>query len=181
MTAGRPPETAHGLNIGTYEQGLAYIGRPTEPRVAELPVNEAMVRQFVAAVRDPNPLYWDDELATELCGGPIAPPATLITWLTPPVWKPGRAPGPGEALLVAVPLPGDSMINISSEIEFFDHLRIGDRLEVVEEVEAISEEKQTKVGRGHFVTVVARFRRVSGDLVAVQRNVMLRFWAAGAQ
>ena len=73
------------------------------------------------------------------------------------------------------------MINISSEIEFFDHIRIGDRLNVVEEVEAISEEKQTKVGPGHFITVVARFRRQSGALVALQRNVMLRFWGATAQ
>jgi hydroxyacyl-ACP dehydratase HTD2-like protein with hotdog domain len=73
------------------------------------------------------------------------------------------------------------MINFSSEIEFFDFLRVGDRLNVVEEVESISEEKQTKVGRGHFITVVARFRRQSGELVAEQRNVMLRFTAEGAK
>jgi hypothetical protein len=72
------------------------------------------------------------------------------------------------------------MINISSEIELFDHIRIGDRLNVVEEVESISEEKETKVGRGHFITVVARFRRQSGELVATQRNVMLRFWGRTA-
>ena len=55
---------AYGLNVGTYEEGLEHIGRPSEVRFAELPVNEAMVRQFVSAVRDPNPLYWDQDLAT---------------------------------------------------------------------------------------------------------------------
>jgi acyl dehydratase len=166
----------YGLNVGTYEEGLTHVGRPTEVRFSELPVNEAMVRQFVGAVHDPNPLYWDPALATRLCGSPVAPPATLVIWTTAQNWTPTKQPGPAPALLVKVPMPGDSMINISSEIEFFDHIRVGDRLNVVEEVEAISEEKQTKVGRGHFVTVVARFRRESGELVATQRNVLLRFW-----
>lgn len=171
MTAGD-----YGLNVGTYEEGLAHVGRPSEVRFADVEVNTAMVRQFVSAIQDPNPLYWDDRLATERCGSPIAPPATLVSWLTNLRWRPDDAPPPAEALLVAVPLPGNSMINVSSEIELFDHLRIGDRLNVVEEVESISEEKQTQVGRGHFLTVVARFRRQSGELVAEQRNVMLRFW-----
>jgi len=172
---------AYGLNVGSYEEGLTHIGRPSEPRFAELPVNEAMVRQFVSAVRDPNPLYWDQELATQVCGSGVAPPAMLTAWVTPQNWRPDYVADPAAALLVAVPLPGDSMINISSEIEFFDHLRIGDRLNVVEEVESISEEKQTRVGPGHYLTVVGRFRRESGELVALQRNVMLRFWARGAQ
>jgi acyl dehydratase len=170
----------YGLNVGTYEEGLTHVGRPAEVRFAELPVNEAMARQFSSAVHDPNPLYWDAELATKICGSPVAPPATLVTWTTAINWTPGGKTGVPAALLVSVPLPGDSMINISSEIEFFDHIRIGDRLNVVEEVEAISEEKQTKVGRGHFLTVVARFRRQTGELVAVQRNVMLRFWGKSA-
>jgi hypothetical protein len=38
----------------------------------------------------------------------------------------------------------------------------------------------TKVGRGHFLTVVARFRRDNGEFVALQRNVMLRFWTEAA-
>jgi hypothetical protein len=172
---------AYGLCVGTYEDGLTHVGRPSEVRFAELPVNEAMVRQFVSAVRDPNPLYWDQDLAHQVCGSGVAPPAMLTTWVTPQNWRPDYMPDPATALLVAVPLPGDSMINISSEIEFFDHLRIGDRLNVVEEVESISEEKQTRVGTGHYLTVVGRFRRESGELVAIQRNVILRFWARGAQ
>jgi hypothetical protein len=172
---------AYGLNVGTYEEGLGYIGRPSEVRFAELAVNEPMVRQFVSAVRDPNPLYWNEDLATRVCGSGIAPPAMLTTWVTPQNWRPDYVADPATALLVAVPLPGDSMINISSDIEFFDHLRIGDRLNVVEEVESISEEKQTRVGTGHYLTVVARFRRQTGELVALQRNVMLRFWAKGTQ
>jgi hypothetical protein len=170
------PGGDYGLRIGTYEEGLAHVGRPTEPRFGQVAVNAPMVRQFVAAIHDPNPLWWDDRLATEVAGGPVAPPAMLVTWVTAAAWAPDGSGGPGHALLTSVPMPGDSMINVSSEIELFDHLRVGDWLNVVEEVESISEEKATQVGRGHFLTVVARFRRHTGQLVAVQRNVMLRFW-----
>ena len=169
-------EGAYGLNIGTYEQALQHVGRTSALRFAQVPVNEAMVRQFLAAVRDANPIYWDTQLAIRECGGPIAPPATLVSWVTDCLWQPPELERPPQALLTAVPMPGDSMINMVSEIEFFDHIRYGDRLNVLEEVESISEEKKTKVGRGHFITAVARFRRENGELVAVQRNVMLRFW-----
>ena len=80
----------HGLNIGTSEEGLAYVGRVSEVRFSTVSVNEAMIKQFVAAVRDPNPIYWDDDLATRICGSPLAPPATLITWTTPLNWQPGE-------------------------------------------------------------------------------------------
>lgn len=170
----------YGLTIGTYEEALAWVGRTSEPRFAATPISESAIRQFVAAIEDPNPLYWDPVVADEVAGGPVAPPAMLVSFTTPPRWSPGDAP-PAPALLVAVPMPGDSMINLSSEFEFFDRLRVGDRLEVVETVESVSEEKETRVGRGHFLTVVAHFRREDGELVATQRNVMLRFWAKGGR
>ena len=177
MTA--PATGEYGLNIGTLEEGRSWIGRPTQPRFADVPVNLAMVRQYVAALQDGNPMYWDDEYAVEVAGSAVAPPATLISWVTPLDWRPDGSGGPGAALLTAVPMPGDSMINVSSEIEFFDRLRVGDHLNVVEEVVSISDEKVTQVGRGHFLSIVARFRRQSGELVAEQRNTMLRFWAGG--
>lgn len=160
---------AYGLQVGTLEAGRAWIGRPGEPRIGEIDVNAAMIRQFVSAIRDPNPDYWGEP--------PSVPPAMLTTWVTPQNWRPDRTTGPAAALLVAVPMPGDSMINISSEFEFFEPLRLGDRVSVVEEVEAISDEKETRVGPGHFLTMVARYRRQTGELVALQRNVILRFWA----
>ncbi|MFO0688640.1 MAG: MaoC family dehydratase N-terminal domain-containing protein [Myxococcota bacterium] len=162
-------EGAYGLQIGSLEAGRAWIGRPGEARVGEIDVNAAMIRQFVSAIRDPNPDYWREP--------PAVPPAMLTTWVTPQNWRPDRATGPAAALLVAVPMPGDSMINISSEFEFHEALRIGDRVQVVEEVESISDEKETRVGSGHFLTMLATYRRQTGELVALQRNVILRFWA----
>jgi acyl dehydratase len=169
-----------GLVQGTYEEGLTHVGRVSEVRFSSVEVNAAMIRQFVAAVEDPNPVYWEPRVAVELFGSELAPPATLVSWGTNLRWTPEDVPPPAPALLVDVPLPGDSMINVSSEIEFFDQIRVGDRLNLVEEVESISPEKQTAMGPGHFITLVARYRRQSGELVAVQRNVMLRHRTEGA-
>ena len=56
-------EGAYGLNVGTYEEGLQHVGKPGTVRQAPVPVNDAMIRQFLSAVRDANPIYWDAELA----------------------------------------------------------------------------------------------------------------------
>ena len=67
----------YGLTIGTYEEALAWVGRTSEPRQAEAPISEAAIRQYVAAIEDPNPLYWDSAVAREIAGGPVAPPEGL--------------------------------------------------------------------------------------------------------
>ena len=179
MTSDQTPKAVYGLNVGTYEEGLEHVGVRTEPRYADAEVSEGVGRAFASAVRDGNPLWWDEGLARSVAGGPVVPPATLVSWVTNLDWKPDGSGGPGTALLTSVPLPGDSMINVSSEIEFFDHLRVGDRYHVIEVVEDISPEKRTSAGRGHFLTMVADYHRQDGTLVASQRNVMLRFWAEG--
>lgn len=177
MTDSDSDDDLYGLNIGTYEEALDHVGRPTDARHGDAEVNTDRGRRFASAVQDPNPLWWDDDLARDLTGDRVAPPATLVSWVTALDWKPDGTGGPGTALLTSVPMPGDSMMNVSSEIEFFDHLRVGDRYAVTEVVEDISEEKQTRAGRGHFLTMTADYRRQDGTLVARQRNVMLRYWA----
>ena len=42
-----------------------------------------------ASVENGNPLFWDDEVADELTGGPIAAPSMLSTWFRPHHWAPG--------------------------------------------------------------------------------------------
>ena len=43
-----------------------------------------------ASVENGNPLFWDDAVADELTGGPIAPPTMLSVWFRPHHWAPGR-------------------------------------------------------------------------------------------
>ena len=48
-------------------------------------------------------------------------------------------------------------------------------LHVVEELVAVSPEKTTKLGVGHFVETCESFYRDDGTLVATNRNTLFRF------
>ncbi len=60
----------------------AYVGRPMgPPSVAPDPVNVPMIRHWVDALDDQNPVYLDEAFAkTTRHGGLVAPPAMLQVW-----------------------------------------------------------------------------------------------------
>jgi acyl dehydratase len=129
---------------------------------------------FAATVQDANPGYWDVDFAAAVWGGLIAPPALLMGWLIPTPWQPDGQP-PVPSLAIRIPLPGTTFVNASNEVEFFDPIREGDRLTVVEEVVSISPEKRTRLGAGHFVETLETYTRDDGSPVALNRNTLFRF------
>lgn len=169
VTAGAPHFTQ-----GTYEQALGMIGATSEVRFADIEVNWAMIRQYCGLVEDANPTYWDADWAAARHGGVIAPPGMLQVWMMRAQWKPGGVT-PSPSLADSIPLPGDTLINVGTEVEFERPLRIGDQLNVVDEVTAISPEKSTRLGTGHFVTTVATYRNQRGEVVARNTNQLFRF------
>jgi len=166
--------TGYDIAVGTYEDALAMIGYTTPVRFAEVPVNVGMARYFAAMVHDANAGFWDEDFATDVWGGCIAPPAMLMTWVIPIEWKPGGAL-PMPLLTARVPLPGTTFVNASNETEFFRPIRVGDVLNVTEELVDVSAMKRTALGEGHFVTTASTFRRQDGALVARMTNVLFRF------
>jgi len=60
----------------------AVIGTPIgSPSVAPDPVNQPMIRHWVTALEDHNPVYTDPEFAkSSRFGGIVAPPLMLQTW-----------------------------------------------------------------------------------------------------
>ena len=171
--------TGYDIPVGTYEDAKAMLGTKTPVRFGEVDVNVPMIRHYAAMVRDGNAAYWDDEYAERHWGGVIAPPGMLMTWLIPIEWKPGGGL-PVPLLTAQVPLPGDTSVNVSNDAEFFAPIRVGDRLNVVEELADVSEEKRTGLGVGHFVTTVSTYRRQDGELVPRTTNVLYRFSIEGA-
>lgn len=168
--------TGYALPVGSYEDARAMVGQPADVRFGHVDVNEAMVRAFCALVRDPNPSYWDRDYARAHWGGLPAPPAMLMTWVMPMEWQPG-APAPTPLLTARVPLPGDTIVNVSNDTEHLRPVLEGDRLSVTEELTDVSPQKQTSLGRGHFVTTATTYRRQDGEVVARMTNVLFRFTA----
>ena len=166
--------TGYDIAMGTYEDAVSMIGHTTPVRFGEAPVNVAMVRHFAAMVHDANAGFWDEDFAEEQWGGFIAPPAMLMTWVMPIEWKPGGAL-PLPLLTARIPLPGTTFVNASNDTEFFHPVRVGDILNVSEELLDVSMEKRTALGTGHFVTTCSTFRSQDGTVVARMTNVLFRF------
>jgi uncharacterized protein len=152
--------------------------------VAPDEVNVPMIRHWVDALDDRNPVYLDAEIAaTTRFGGIVAPPAMLQTWT---MARP-RIEGIAERGGAAEELDPDSPISMladggypgtiatNSELEFERYLRIGDRLQSTSALESISERKATGLGDGYFVTWVTTYTNADGDVVGRQRFRIYKF------
>ena len=68
----------------------ALIGKLQYEEAGEFPVERGYIWTACASVENGNPLFWDDDVADEITGGPIAPPTMLSAWFRPHHWAPGR-------------------------------------------------------------------------------------------
>jgi len=162
-----------------------YVGRPMgPPSVAPDPVNVPMIRHWVDALDDQNPVYLDEAIAAaSRFGGIVAPPAMLQTWGMPRpkiqgIAERGGAPGEMSSDNPIRALDEGGFIGTlatNSELEFVRYLRPGDHLHVSSEVESISTRKTTALGQGYFVTWVTTYRTADGEVVGRQLFRILKF------
>lgn len=162
-----------------------YVGKPMGPAsVAPDPVNVPMIRHWVAALDDRNPVYLDEALAkTTRHGGVVAPPAMLQVWSMPSPKIEGIAERGGSP----VEMSGDNVIRAldragftgtlatNSELEFVRYLRPGDHLHTSTELESISNRKTTGLGQGFFVTWVTTYATAQGEVVGRQLFRIFKF------
>jgi acyl dehydratase len=162
-----------------------YVGKPMgPPSVAPDPVNVPMIRHWVAALDDRNPVYLDEALAKKTRhAGIVAPPAMLQTWSMPSPKIEGIAERSGSP----VEIDSDNVIRAldregftgtlatNSELEFVRYLRPGDVLHVSTELESISARKTTGLGQGYFVTWVTTYCTNDGELVGRQLFRIFKF------
>ncbi len=162
-----------------------YVGKPMgPPSVAPDAVNVPMIRHWVDALDDRNPVYLDEESAAATrFGGIVAPPAMLQTWTMPRpriegIAERGGAPGKMSrdnpvALLDEAGYVGTLATN--SELEFVRYLRPGDHLHLTTELESISNRKTTALGQGYFVTWVTTYLDGGDEVVGRQLFRILKF------
>jgi acyl dehydratase len=162
-----------------------YIGKPMgPPSVAPDPVNVPMIRHWVDAFDDRNPVYLDQGVAASTrFGGIVAPPAMLPTWGMPRPKLQGIAERGGrpvdthfDDVVRALDEAGYvGTVATNSELEFVRYLRPGDHLHLTSEVESISQRKTTALGQGYFVTWVTTYRTAGGELVGRQLLRIFKF------
>jgi hypothetical protein len=170
----------------------AYVGQPVGaggPSVAPDPVNLPMIRHWAAAFEDENPVYTDREAAERSRHGSIvAPPLMVQTWTmaTPRITgiaERGGSPVESSDRGALTVLDEEGFVGtlaVNSEFEIVRYLHLDDVVSSSTITESISDEKQTRLGPGHFVTWLATYRDGDGEVVAVQRWRILKFKPASA-
>ena len=171
------------------EQLQAFVGRSTEGVMrGQDPVNQAMIRHWVEAMGDHNPVYVD-EAAARRAGFPgvIAPPTMLQAWIMRGLrasQESDRARAAGEA---AGDSPADQLMTLLDEAGFTSVVATncdqhyvrplvpGDELEVTSTIDSVSGEKTTGLGVGHFITSRLDFTDQLGDPVGTMLFRILKF------
>jgi uncharacterized protein len=149
----------------------AWIGATRYPETADFPVERGYIWTSCASVENGNPLFWDDTVAAEITGGPIAPPSTLSLWFRPHHWQPGQSTPrlPLQTHFDLKQLLGlPEAIMSDSEVTFHEPVRPGDVISTVQVLRSVSEPKTTKLGTGRFWVIDVPYRNQRDELVGVE-------------
>lgn len=134
----------------------------------EFPVEMGYVYTTCASVENGNPLFWDEQTAREITGGPIAPPTMLSVWFRPHFWAPGRSKQI-QPLQVHFDLKEKfglpEAVMTDNTIEFHTPVRPGDRLRTRQILRSVSPMKETKLGTGRFWVIDVEYLNQKGELV----------------
>jgi acyl dehydratase len=147
------------------------IGKVQYEETGDFPVERGYIWTSVSSVENGNPLFWDDAVADELTGGPIAPPSMLSTWFRPHNWAPGRTK---QALPLQVHFDLKERLDLpeavmsDNSLTFYEPVRPGDVLSTRQVLRSVSDEKTTKLGTGRFWDIDVEYRNQNGDLVGVE-------------
>lgn len=124
-----------------------------------------------ASVQNGNPLFWDDDVADRLTGGPILPPTTLSLWSRPHAWDPDV--GAGE-----LPLPTHfdlkerfglpAALVTAAGLRILDPVRPGDRMVTGETLRSVSAEKDTALGPGRFWVIDVDYANQRDELMGIE-------------
>ncbi len=185
------PETA--TEAGSLEERLQqFAGLSTGPATgAPDPVNVPMIRHWVEAMGDENPVYLDDDVArANGFPGVIAPPTMLQAWIMAGLKATlardeDRAKAeaadpadrsPNDTLMAMLDDAGfTSVVATNCDQHYVRPLVPGDELEVTSVIDSVSGEKATGLGVGHFVTTRLEFTDQTGAPVATMKFRILKF------
>ena len=164
-------------------EGMA-SGPPLEARDD---VNQAMIRHWVDAMGDDNPVYVDETSARDNgFPGVVAPPTMLQAWIMrgyrsqpgSEQWPRDESgePSAQEQLSTMFHEAGfTSVVATNCDQEYARPIVLGDRLTVSSVIDSVSPEKHTGLGVGHFVTTRLEFTDQHGERVATMRFRILRY------
>jgi len=153
------------------DEASRLIGVEQYGETGQFPVERGYIWTSCASVENGNPLFWEDDLAEAVTGGPIAPPTMISVWFRPHHWSPGQE---GQALPLQVHFDLKALFDLpeavmsENTIEFHEPVRPGDRLRTCQVLRSVSDEKTTKLGTGRFWVIEVVYRNQRDELVGIE-------------
>ncbi len=154
----------------TIEDMQAYVNVEAPPHV--LQVEKELVRRFLEAVQDRNPL-WTDEAASAAKGGrTLVPPQLFCAIMTIARCSPetGKIPVP----VAGIPLPRRNVLEGEETWEFFAPLRVGDTITSRTKLSDVKL-RQGKLGEMFILSYTAESVNQRGELVARSINTIVNY------
>ena len=144
----------------TEEMRQSALGIVSKPAILE--VEKGAVQRFAEAVGDANPL-WNDEAAARKSryGGIIAPPTFLRCVRL-------------ERPQLPFDVPFNRLLDGGSQWEYFEPVRVGDRITAVSQIVDVSE-RSGRLGAILFTIAETTYTNQLGELVATQRNTLIKY------
>jgi len=150
------------------EELRSKIGVESEPKVYE--IEKGMIRRFVLAIDDPNPLWQDEGFARKSrYGGIIAPPTFVLTI------------GFDELQQVLESIPYGGLLHGSTELECYQPVRAGDTITVTTKITNIRERQDRRMGKMVFVTLDVTYKNQKQELVAKCRQMIIGYKIEGTR
>ena len=150
----------------------ALIGELQYEEEGEFPVERGYFWTSAASVENGNPIFWDDAVADEITGGPVAPLSLLSAWFRPHHWAPGRTV---EKLPLQIHFDLKARFGLPEAImtenvtTFHEPVRPGDVITSAQRLVSVSEEQTRRLGTGRFWVIDVEYRNQRDELVGIER------------
>lgn len=171
--------------------GQDFSGGPQAPGADE--VSAAAIRRYLEPLEFDCALHYDAQAARAQGHADIIAPSTAIqTFSLPPMWQPGqtifthaeRDAQPAHSALSGLKTPLEpetsAYLVTDYEVEYLCAVTVGDRLRRHGAKLLACVPKETKVGRGAFLTWESEIRNQHDAVVARMRTTWLRYNPHGA-
>ncbi|MFC1967828.1 MaoC family dehydratase [Chloroflexota bacterium] len=133
-------------------------------KATPIAIEKRMIKRFVEAIEDPNPLWQDEEYAKKTqYGGTIAPPMLFVASMMS-----------GTEVRPDVPNPFQKMLDGGGKWEFFQPVRPGDVITATGKL-ADLREREGKLGKMVYWMFEITHKNQRGELVSRARSTLITY------
>jgi len=137
------------------------IGKSGKPFT--MPIEWSKVREFARAIRDPNPVWFDPELAKKECNGIPVPPTFLQVAA---FWQDADS-------MPTVHFDLRRILHGEQEFELYKPILVGDVLTGTAKVAEVYEREGGRGGKMTFMVTEIEYKNQKGEKVAVARSTLI--------